>query len=609
MLLLLLGSGSGLRAQAPTMQWRKQLGARRLVEQAGAILYTRHNRLLIGGNTQVQLNNGQNYISAASWLLSNRGDSLRTNTYFPQAPETGTGVSAMAEAPNGDFLLLGMCSIYANGRTTVQHMLIRTDSLGGQRWVRYYNTDSAVETQSCLALADGGALLVVSCNDPAASFGNPIRVPTVLRVDSLGNTIWQRQYGQPYSSFHNIIALPDGSYALAGVLARRLTNPVRFLGTPWLVRLTPDGDTIRTRQLPIPQTEVGRLYNLRLGPDGTLVAVGEVGWPYSALHDTQQGLLLQLDAQDRVSWYQVLPPPVVTGYNIGCTLYHVYPLPTPGQYVVAGIMADPGPNELSGYLARYERPAGGGTAPPVWQTQFLKPNIFEQPNAYLLQADHTLTVADYASLPVPFQPTDVLVTRFAGLPPTYEPDLCATPPVPNAAYTPVAGAPDSLVFYELGAAGPAYAQLLHWRWELGDGTVVEQTTSTPLGHRYAMPPAPGTVVRVTITNNLGCSSTQELYPWGRPTAAQAAQALAAGATLWPNPAAGGTVQLRVPGLRAGAAATAQVLDGLGRAVSPAVALAGGGAALPVAGLAAGVYVVRVRTAQGQFAKRLIVNAP
>lgn len=90
--------------------------------------------------------------------------------------------------------------------------------------------------------------------------------------------------------------MPDGSYALVGSLAKRLTNPVRFIGTPWLVRITPDGDTIHTRKLPIPQTEVGKLYNLRLGPDGTLVVVGAVGWPYARPNDTQQGLLLQLDA-------------------------------------------------------------------------------------------------------------------------------------------------------------------------------------------------------------------------------------------------------------------------------------------------------------------------
>lgn len=191
-LLLLLGSGSSLRAQAPTMQWRTQFGVRRGIETVTPILHTRHNRLLIGCGTRLY-NGPSPFSSATTWLLNTRGDSLRSTMYFPQSTTESSGVIAMAESPNGDFLLLGLHSNNVNGQITIHHMLLRTDSLGRQRWVRYYNANSAVEVQSCLALPDGGALLVVSCNDPAGSLAYPIRVPTVLRVDSLGNTLWKRQ--------------------------------------------------------------------------------------------------------------------------------------------------------------------------------------------------------------------------------------------------------------------------------------------------------------------------------------------------------------------------------------------------------------------------------
>ena len=77
MVLLLLGGGSALRAQAPLVQWERRLGP-----QAGAnapenilrsLTHTRRNRLAGLGYVQ----NG-NTTTSALWLLNNRGDSLRT---------------------------------------------------------------------------------------------------------------------------------------------------------------------------------------------------------------------------------------------------------------------------------------------------------------------------------------------------------------------------------------------------------------------------------------------------------------------------------------------------------------------------------------------------
>jgi hypothetical protein len=118
-------------------------------------------------------------------------------------------------------------------------------------------------------------------------------------------------------------------------------------------------------------------------------------------------------------------------------------------------------------------------------------------------------------------------------------------------------------------------------------------------------------VRLTVTNNLGCASTQTVYPFGAPTASQQAQALARRAQLYPNPATG-QATLALAGLPPRAIASVQAYDALGWAVGAAHPLpvaADGTAALrlAVAGWPVGVYAVRVQAGALSFARRLVVE--
>jgi hypothetical protein len=135
----------------------------------------------------------------------------------------------------------------------------------------------------------------------------------------------------------------------------------------------------------------------------------------------------------------------------------------------------------------------------------------------------------------------------------------------------------------------------------GTSLVLEDTQTgqrTPLaatGAAYSFTVAAGDKPDGRFWLNLSAAS---------PLATQAG-ALQAALTVFPNPTHDGQATLLVPtGTGAG---QVQVLDALGRLVRHQALAAGGSTTLKLAGLPAGVYVVRVQTSGEQATRRLTIN--
>ena len=593
--LLLLWGGSPAWAQAPTQQWQRDYGLpSALYYNAFGAFHTSHNRVAVVGTStfpQAQLNG-----PATLYLLTSRGDTLRT-AYF-----SGTGAFRIfytgAEATNGDLLLFGMSDIYRYGS---DHLLVRTDSLGRLRWQRTFGNGRAHDTNRCLPLPDNGALLVYALNDPAGTIYAPVPRANVMRIDSLGNVVWQRQYGRYYDQLYDLALLADGSYALAGSYTTYFpTPPAHFETDTWLLRLDVDGNVLRDQVL---AARPDNHYAAALGaaPDGGLLLAGSVSSPGDRFAD---GQLQFLDSTGRLAWQQRVRParPDDPVYGV---LLGAYPTPTAGQVVVAGSRANaraapPTPSQLSqdGYLAQYNaRPGGGAT--PAWELSFLgAPYV-----ASYAAGPGTLTTVAGGGLNWPFPANRFNTTRLVGLPPRYEVPACAQPP---AAYFAAAVAGATLQVLNASAPGPRHARFVRQHWNWGDGTASDGPS--PGSHAYAAPPGPGTAVTLTVTNNLGCTRAYTAYPFGLPTASQSARARQAGGHLYPNPAAE-TATLAPPALAPQPPVPLALRDALGRLVRtawlPVPAAGPAPLALDLRGLPPGVYTLHLAPREGPMTLRLV----
>jgi hypothetical protein len=604
-------------AQAPVLQWERRFGNRLRPEYAVGIDYSQPNRILITGGTSIPSSPGQGCCSGEQstvWTFNHRGDSIRT--VFPIIGTTNESAAATATTvlSNGDLLLIGYGydatqTTFLTRRASDFLFVAKTDSLGTIRWVRRYNQGQSFGTTvPPLPLPDGGALLLLSQSVGTTIF-NLINYTYVARVDSLGNMLWQRRYGADFSSLSHAVACPDGSYALAGYQTRRnLQN--RPVSNAWLLRLTADGDTLSNRYW-------GNLFDnlaindLQITSDNGLLLAG-IHTPnlYATPATPSLGWLEKLDSAGHTQWsYELSASNPVGGAGAGLRWLRVL---QNGDFLLHGVRyQSPAPSSTIGYLARWRMPTVGSTTPtPVWELQLS--GDYSVPYQAAMAPDGSLTLGNSwdAPVPAPAPPntrySHIRLQHYAsqGLP--YAADLCQTPPQANAAFVVPPAAPDSLNLFDISDPGPQYGQLVRWRWVLGDGTVVERGQPGWVRHKYAVLPPAGTPVTLTVTNNLGCTSTQTLYPFGLPSASQQARELAGRAVLYPNPACG-AVTLMLSGAPGGAVTVAAV-NALGQVVLTRAGMAVGGSltlGLEVSQLAAGVYAVRVTTSQGSFVKRLV----
>jgi hypothetical protein len=626
-IVLLWLAGNPLAHAQPTQVWQRTFGeAPRTQATVTQLVQLRPNRL-VGVGSKVRFGTFPYPYWVTVWHFNALGDTIQSRSY---PLRNGAYLNALP-LPGGDLLLTGAADTTTQTAFAYNYCFyVRADSLGNWRGrPRYLTTyHSSGGATPLVKLPGSGALWahsVFTTLPPPGSFGGVGGVQAV-RLDSAQRLVWQRRYDGPTpnpggSYVSSMAKLLDGSYVLIGTKARIYqppsSTPPFFVANGWMQRIRANGDTINLPEY------FGHIYewyeanDVQPTADGGFVIAGNIYpdkyVPVFNCCPNSQGWLAKFDSLGTLQWEQR-----VLGRNLArspqASFTHVQPLAN-GQYLVSGLRSGNVLYTQDDYLAAYAPTATG--AAPVWEVY--GPNadanargLFGQPTE--LQPNGSLTFAGQIRLNasaggVSDTRYPGVLTRFANAGAPLVLDYCRHPPVPNAGYV-LTPARDTLTLVDFSTGGPRFALVERWRWHYPDGSFYEGRTPPP--HRFATVPAAGSAVTLTVTNNLGCSATQMIYPFGLPTAAQQARAWAAGASVFPNPAAGGQATLALAGLPPRAAVTAQVADALGRAIGPRYfgTISSDGTTalrLPIAGLGAGLYVVRIQVGSTSFSKKLVIQ--
>jgi hypothetical protein len=214
----------------------------------------------------------------------------------------------------------GLSNTYASGRSVFQKAdggyvfagamnyefyLVRTDSLGDTLWTRIYPGNRWDHGYSMDTTSDDGYIMAGATK----SFGVDSIDIYVIRTDSLGDTLWTRTYGGLYEERgYSIKRTPDGGFIIAG-----RTNSFGAGGfDAYLIRIDSLGDTLWTRTYGDSMEDYATC--VVIAPDDNFVITGITRIP------SVRVLLTKVDTLGNVIWTKTYGPSGSYAHSIGNTM-------------------------------------------------------------------------------------------------------------------------------------------------------------------------------------------------------------------------------------------------------------------------------------------------
>ena len=168
----------------------------------------------------------------------------------------------VVEADNGDFVFAGRTD--CAGTPYNNFYVVRTSSDGGLLWQVSYPASSYGAARLCKT-NDGGFLIVGT----EMIYGSPPAGMHLHRIDSIGGTVWERDYSAGSTSTGEaILACGDGTYVVAGMNSDQGAGGQDM----WLLKINGAGDTLWSRIYGGSANDVA--HDVKMTSDGGFVIVG-----------------------------------------------------------------------------------------------------------------------------------------------------------------------------------------------------------------------------------------------------------------------------------------------------------------------------------------------
>jgi hypothetical protein len=205
------------------------------------------------------------------WRTDSSGNTQWYKTFHYGTNTLCTGYSVIQTSDEG-FALGGF--MYTIGQPeSGNSVIIKTDSLGNQEWVKFLG-GPYMDNKAMLSRSPDGNIVMGTTYGEAMIGNNPISRTYIVKLDNAGNIIWQNKYGesQMYNFLLNIRTLEDGSIIASG----SINDPNIYHG--WILKIDMNGDSVwyRKKRYLTGENSLHYLYDIIPTSDKGFISCGYV---------------------------------------------------------------------------------------------------------------------------------------------------------------------------------------------------------------------------------------------------------------------------------------------------------------------------------------------
>ena len=204
--------------------------------------------------------------------------------YTDQGYDVGEGIVQLADS---SYLLTGSSGSFTSSS---QAFILKIDSLGNRLWSKNYGGPETDRGRRIFNVPNDGIYVVGQTN----SFGPNFFDAYFFKTDPQGNLIYQRNFGSPsYENIHDAIQLKDTSFILVGETYDSPNGTENL----YMLRVNRFGNIMWEQNIGSEQKDVAR--GITLLNDTTAIVVGEYYVPDSL---TQKAMIMGLHINGTVLW-------------------------------------------------------------------------------------------------------------------------------------------------------------------------------------------------------------------------------------------------------------------------------------------------------------------
>ena len=321
-----------------TVEWSRHYGGSS-IEQPNSIRQTSDGGYIAAGSTRsndFDVTGNQGLSDYWVVKLSAAGDIQWQRTYGGSAVDAAFDIEEIAE---GGYVVVGETRS-SDGDVSFNNglwdcWLIKINSIGDLLWERSYGGSAGDIGYSIRSTSEGGFIIGAMAASSNGDITDPIGLEDfwVIKTDAQGEIEWQRNYGGTNDDFAcRVIPKSDGGYIVGGTTFSNDGDIEDYsgLGDFWIAEIDGSGELVWSRTLGGSSTDL--LQSLALLPSGDIVVSGftdSIDGDVSANNGDRDGWLLRLSSTGVLLWERAMGGSGNDGFNRA--------LPTPdGGYFMVG---------------------------------------------------------------------------------------------------------------------------------------------------------------------------------------------------------------------------------------------------------------------------------